>query len=441
MVEKIDENGNIINNEDLENQVKKWLDHCHKTLDFVYDQELRIPQLNVLEALQGLAQMKICDPYGYIEEPPLCNKIESIESHNGKLYKPGENSCGKLCVRLNTGEELLGRWVDGGRQGQGTIVSPRLEKLGVSSIVGNYEDGILTGRGKLIMTDGSMREGWFQHGYFHGPARGCVGVAEVNFIGHYRAGLKHGVTWTKLTGGGWLVGHVDANGEYTGADIAFLYPDMKTALVGEFCQGVMIKARPARLCKIVVKEEVLCPLFDILSDREYSYSPSTKDEIKIPLHWRDPYEEQWLEVKESKISGGGEGAFSIRDIPANTVIAYYNGIRMSQNEKSPCEDTGYAIWVEFQKKSQFSKKVGDHMDLPPEFHSYSQYSSTSAHKLNHSFKPNCTWSNAQHPSYGFVPSVVTIEPVVAGEELTIHYMMDMEDAPDWYKDAWDQHSV
>ena len=44
MVEKIDENGNIINNEDLENQVKKWLDHCHKTLDFVYDQELRIVQ-------------------------------------------------------------------------------------------------------------------------------------------------------------------------------------------------------------------------------------------------------------------------------------------------------------------------------------------------------------------------------------------------------------
>ena len=30
--------------------------------------------------------------------------------------------------------------------------------------------------------------------------------------------------------GGWLVGHVDANGEYTGADIAFLYPDLKTAL-------------------------------------------------------------------------------------------------------------------------------------------------------------------------------------------------------------------
>ena len=34
-------------------------------------------------------------------------------------------------------------------------------------------------------------------------------------------------------------------------------------------------------------------------------------------------------------------------------------------------------------------------------------------------------------------SVVTIEMIAAGEELTIHYMMDMESAPEWYKQAWD----
>ena len=33
------------------------------------------------------------------------------------------------------------------------------------------------------------------------------------------------------------------------------------------------------------------------------------------------------------------------------------------------------------------------MDLPPEYHSYSAYNSTSAHKLNHSFKPNCAWQH------------------------------------------------
>ena len=31
--------------------------------------------------------------------------------------------------------------------------------------------------------------------------------------------------------------------------------------------------------------------------------------------------------------------------------------------------------------------------------------------------------------------------VKVGEELTVHYMMDMETAPDWYLDAWDKHSA
>ena len=28
-----------------------------------------------------------------------------------------------------------------------------------------------------------------------------------------------------------------------------------------------------------------------------------------------------------------------------------------------------------------------------------------AHKINHSFSPNCTWDNAEHPVYGLVPAV------------------------------------
>ena len=56
-----------------------------------------------------------------------------------------------------------------------------------------------------------------------------------------------------------------------------------------------------------------------------------------------------MEVRQSRIEGGGEGAFAIRDIQPGTLVAFYNGIRMRQDEKSPYEDTGYAIWVEFQK--------------------------------------------------------------------------------------------
>ena len=75
-----------------------------------------------------------------------------------------------------------------------------------------------------------------------------------------------------------------------------------------------------------------------------------------------------------------------------------------------------------------------------QYHSYTNYQASLAHKLNHSFTPNCTWATADHPCFGFVPSVVAIEEVKAGEELTIHYMMDMADAPEWYMDCWDTHS-
>ena len=85
------------------------------------------------------------------------------------------------------------------------------------------------------------------------------------------------------------------------------------------------------------------------NSREYSYLPSSKDEIRFPLGWRDPYEVQLMEVRQSHIEGGGEGAFAIRELRPGTLVAFYNGIRLKQDEKTPYEDTGYAIWVEFQK--------------------------------------------------------------------------------------------
>ena len=65
------------------------------------------------------------------------------------------------------------------------------------------------------------------------------------------------------------------------------------------------------------------------------------------------------------MEGGGEGAYAKKGIPAGTVVAYYNGIRMKAGEKSPYDDTGYAIFVEWNRKSLFGYKNGDHVDLPP----------------------------------------------------------------------------
>ena len=55
------------------------------------------------------------------------------------------------------------------------------------------------------------------------------------------------------------------------------------------------------------------------------------------------------------------------------------------------------------RKSHNGRKEGDHMDIPPDYQSFTDYSATSAHKLNHSFIPNCAWDNVYHPCLGLVP--------------------------------------
>lgn len=104
----------------------------------------------------------------------------------------------------------------------------------MKSILGQYEDGILTGKGKVTMKDETIREGWFQHGFFHGPVRYtrvspnlphlivlCRGSSVdgwLEFLGYYRAGLASGMVWRRMRGGGWLVGCVDNKGNHTGED-------------------------------------------------------------------------------------------------------------------------------------------------------------------------------------------------------------------------------
>ena len=70
-----------------------------------------------------------------------------------------------------------------------------------------------------------------------------------------------------------------------------------------------------------------------------------------------------VEMGREEVEGGGEGLYAKRNIPAGTLIAYYNGIRMTKEQRTPYGDTGYAIFVEWAERG---RRTGDHMDLPPE---------------------------------------------------------------------------
>ena len=76
---------------------------------------------------------------------------------------------------------------------------------------------------------------------------------QLTFVGRYANGRPSGPCWSYREGGGFLFGFADQKGTLTGAEIAYIYPDLETALVGRFDLEVMTEARTARVvaCKMV----------------------------------------------------------------------------------------------------------------------------------------------------------------------------------------------
>ena len=62
----------------------------------------------------------------------------------------------------------------------------------------------------------------------------------LSFVGRFKNGIPSGYCWRGLIGGAWLYGLVDNNGEFTGDEIAYIYPDLKAVLLGRFINGTMV---------------------------------------------------------------------------------------------------------------------------------------------------------------------------------------------------------
>ena len=145
-----------------------------------------------------------------------------------------------------------------------------------------------------------------------------------------------------------------------------------------------------------------------------------------------------MEVCSSGVGGGGEGLFAKRQLEEGDLVAIYNGVKVplvAGAGKEDWEECGYSIG--YYDTTTAEHGWGD-MDIPLQFRSTTAYRATLCHKLNHSFTPNCSCANADHPCFGFVPSAVTIEEVKAGEELFVHYHYMLSDCPAWYEELYNQ---
>ena len=91
-------------------------------------------------------------------------------------------------------------------------------------------------------------------------------------------------------------GVVDKDGEFIGDSIAFVYPDLETALVGQFGAGVMISARPARLESVEMVGAIMMPVFSIQTSQVVSFCMSTQHCLGGNPLVPDPYEARTCQV-------------------------------------------------------------------------------------------------------------------------------------------------
>ena len=329
------------------------------------------------------------------------------------------------------GNKFEGHFCNGEKEGKGCFYF-----ADGSMLEGTFANDCIEGEGTYTFPDGSYLKGTYTSGDLNGPCRQYDSKGSLTFDGCYKNGIPNGFVKVFDEFGGAVMGEVDAEGELTGSNIAYVYPDGATALVGEFNSGRMVHARPARLksgsehkdnCLLDV---VFCS-DDIDGSCAVGYDESTCDVLSSKPLVPDVYEQGRVYVSQSRIPGADEGLFAKVDCCEGEVVSFYNGIRVTHGEVDARE------WA--LNGNTISLNADTVIDVPAEFSSVDVYRASLGHKANHSTDPNCEYAPFTHPRFGEIKCIRTLRAVKEGEELTCNYGYNhklpgtsKDDLPKWY---------
>jgi len=364
-------------------------------------------------------------------EPYPDLKFEKDLSYSGGRDK-NKLFHGKGTVEFSDGSYIQGTWDHGVRQGNFRIETNR---HGVCYIDGMYLDNKMNGKVVIKFQDGTWLEGFCKDGILHGFCRYFDCKDRLTFVGMHRNGKPFGTCWKIIRGGGCVVGRVDEDGRLTGTKVAYIYPDFKTALVGTFREGVMVSTQESTLTGYTTDYGCIkVPTFSDPTGPMFSREISTFDFVtNFPL-LRDPYETRMVQVKQSRVEGADQGIFCVNPVNANTVLAFYNGIKLRGGEGDP----NRLSWDEDSYKIFDPSRVPNGtIDILPKFRNIENYCASLAHKTNHSFVPNSEFVVFDHPRFGLIPCIASIHSIAAGEEIFVRYGYDLDFCPDWYLLAWE----
>ena len=126
---------------------------------------------------------------------------------------------------------------------------------------------------------------------------------------------------------GFFYGSLDSIGQrFSGDDVIFVFPDMKTVLVGKFRKGHMVAARESKIigerCNNGIKEILVAPVNG--NSPVFRYKRPNAWSIGYDYTLVDPYERRHTYIGKSGTEG--DGVFAKRNIKKGELVSYFCGI-------------------------------------------------------------------------------------------------------------------
>ena len=195
----------------------------------------------------------------------------------------------------------------------------------------------------------------------------------------------------------------------------------------------MVSARPATVQLATRRDNIFRLQYNQLVGVSYKHDPANSKSISSNPLMEDPYESRMVEVTLCKDQSKGEGLFVRKSVPANTILAFYNGVKLEEKDCPKSED-----WREDAYKIMDLLPTPGVLDIPLAFQSLANYCASLAHKANHSFCPNAKFRLFWHPRFGPVPAIESTVSIRSGGEVLVDYAYDFDESPPWFQDLQSQ---
>ena len=126
----------------------------------------------------------------------------------------------------------------------------------------------------------------------------------LSVFGRSRNGKLHGHCWKFYSGGGALFGPVDCDGDLSGEDVIYIYPDLIGGLKGAFRKEKMVFGRKVDVLRAwLSKGNLILELSrPKLNDEPFRYKESTEFIMADSPLQRDIYESKTVSCKKSRLS-------------------------------------------------------------------------------------------------------------------------------------------